>query len=160
MRLAEEVPSLRAIKDWCNDAALHECHIRTLHGLARPVNVLSTHSAWLLSSLVHGCAGLLSGSGSVIADLQAALWQAINDDDLARARRVSDRIFPLTSAFYADPFVDMHNRMKEALVILGRIPNAAVRPPLVKLGEAEIGRLRLALEQAGVKPEGALSEAA
>ena len=160
VRMTEEVPTIRAIKDWCNDAALHERHIRTLHGLARPVNVLSTHSAWLLSSLVLGCDGLLSGSGSVIADLQVALWKAVGDDDLARARRVNERIFPLTRAFYADPFVDMHNRMKEALVILGRIPGAAGRPPLVKLGEAEIGRIRAALDEAGIRPEGALSEAA
>ena len=85
VRMTEEVPTIRAIKDWCNDAALHERHIRTLHGLARPINVLSTHSSWLMSSLVLGCDGLLSGSGSVIADLQAALWRAVCDDDLARA---------------------------------------------------------------------------
>ncbi len=160
VRMIEEVPTICAIKDWCNDATLHERHIRTLHGLARPVNVLSSHSSWLMSSLVLGCDGLLSGSGSVIADLQAALWKAVGDDDLARARRVNERIFPLARAFYTDPFVDMHNRMKEALVILGRIPGAAVRPPLVKLGDAEIGRIRAALNEAGVRPEGALSEAA
>ena len=45
--------------------------IRALQGRKRPINVLSTNSAWLLSSLVLGCNGLLSGSGSVIADLQA-----------------------------------------------------------------------------------------
>ena len=39
--------------------------------LSRPVNVLTTHSSWLFASLVMGCNGLLSGSGSVIADLQA-----------------------------------------------------------------------------------------
>ena len=38
------------------------------------MNVLTTHSAWLLSSLVLGCNGLLSGSGSVIPDLQAQLF--------------------------------------------------------------------------------------
>ena len=81
-----------------------------------------------------GCNGLLSGSGSVIADLQAALWQAVKANDLARAKQLNDRIHPIAQAFYADPFVDMHNRMKEALVMLGRIPCAAVRPPLVKLG--------------------------
>ena len=32
----------------------------------------------------------------------------------------------------------MHNRMKEALVILGRQPRAVVRPPLCKLSDAEI----------------------
>ena len=44
--------------------------------------------------------------------------------------------------FYADPFVDMHNRMKEALVLLGKLPRAVVRPPLVKIERAEIARIR------------------
>jgi 4-hydroxy-tetrahydrodipicolinate synthase len=52
--------------------------------------------------------------------------------------------------FYADPFVDMHNRMKEALVLLGRIPRAFVRPPLIKLTQAEIGRIREGLIAAGL----------
>ena len=160
LKLMEAVPGIRAIKDWCNNAVQHERQIRLLQGLPRPVNVLTTHSSWLLSSLVLGCNGLLSGSGSVIADLQAALWQAVKANDLARARQLNDRIFPVAQAFYADPFVDMHNRMKEALVILGRIPCAAVRPPLVKLSDAEIGRIRKALDEAKVAQEGALPHAA
>ena len=50
--------------------------------------------------------------------------------------------------FYADPFIDMHNRMKEALVLLGKLPRAVVRPPLVKLTDAEIGRIKDALKEA------------
>ena len=160
MRLIEAVPSIKAIKDWCNNVMQHERQIRLLQGMARPVNVLTTHSSWLFSSLVLGCNGLLSGSGSVIADLQAALWEAVQADDLARARQLNDRIYPVAQAFYADPFVDMHNRMKEALVILGRIPCAAVRPPLVKLSDVEIARIRKALEQAQIRGEGALALAA
>lgn len=160
VRLAEEVPTVRAIKDWSDNVRLHERHVRVLQNLTRPVNVLSTHSAWLMSSLALGCNGLLSGSGSVIADLQVALWRAIQAGDLPRARRLNDRIYPTAEAFYADPFADMHNRMKAALVVLGRIPNAAVRPPLVKVGDAEIERIRRALDEAGVRPDGALLEAA
>jgi 4-hydroxy-tetrahydrodipicolinate synthase len=160
LRLVEAVPSVRAIKDWCNNVVQHEHQIRLLQGLPRPVNVLTTHSAWLFSSLVLGCNGLLSGSGSVIADLQSALWQAVKANDLSRARQLNDRIFPIAQAFYADPFVDMHNRMKEALVILGRIPCAAVRPPLVKLTDAEMSRIRKALDDAKVGREGALPIAA
>jgi 4-hydroxy-tetrahydrodipicolinate synthase len=44
----------------------------------------------------------------------------------------------------------MHNRMKEALVLLGRLPRAVVRPPLVKLPEQEIERIRKALVSAGL----------
>jgi 4-hydroxy-tetrahydrodipicolinate synthase len=150
LRLCEEVPSIRAIKDWIGTVPHHEWHVRTLQGLPRPVNVLTTHSAWLFASLVLGCNGLLSGSGSVIPDLQAELFRAVQGNDLAAARRLNDRIEPLMRAFYADPFVDMHNRMKEALVLLGRLPRAVVRPPLVKLGRPEIERIRLALVEAGL----------
>ena len=116
----------------------------------RPVNVLTTHSAWLFPSLVTGCNGLLSGSGSVIADLQARLFRAVQGNDLAEAKRLDDRIEPTARVFYADPFVDMHNRMKEALVLLGKLPRAVVRPPLVKLERAEIARSVQALIEAGL----------
>lgn len=149
-RLLDEVPTIRAIKDWTPHVQQHETQVRTLQARSRPINVLSTNSAWLLSSLVLGCNGLLSGSGSVIADLQAQLFRAVNANDLGEARRVNDRINPIASVFYADPFVDMHNRMKEALVLLGRLPRAVVRPPLVKIKEPEIARIRDALIAAGL----------
>jgi 4-hydroxy-tetrahydrodipicolinate synthase len=160
LRLFEEVPSIRAIKDWCNDPMAHERHIRTFQSLQRPVNVLTTHSAWLMASLTMGPKGLLSGAGSVIADLQVALFQAIQREDLAAARRLNDRIYPMAQAFYAPPFLDMHNRMKECLVLLGRLEKAVVRPPLCKLADAEIARLRRAIDAAGLGREGALPLAA
>jgi 4-hydroxy-tetrahydrodipicolinate synthase len=147
-RIADAVPTVRAIKDWCGNVQQHEMHVRVLQGRGRPVNVLTTHSAWLLSSLVLGCNGLLSGSGSVIPDLQAALFRAVQANDLAEARRINDRIYPLARAFYREPWADMHNRMKEALVLLGRLPRAVVRPPLVKLTHAEIDDIRAALVEA------------
>jgi 4-hydroxy-tetrahydrodipicolinate synthase len=150
MRLFDEIPTIRAIKDWTPSVQQHESLVRSLQSRSRPINVLSTNSAWLLSSLVLGCNGLLSGSGSVIADLQARLFRAVASNDLAEARRLNDRIHPMASVFYADPFVDMHNRMKEALVLLDRLPRAVVRPPLVKIKEQEIARIREALVAAGL----------
>jgi 4-hydroxy-tetrahydrodipicolinate synthase len=78
------------------------------------------------------------------------LFHAVKANDLAEARRLNDRIYPLAQVFYADPWADMHNRMKEALVLLGRLPRAVVRPPLVKLSGAEIDRIRAALVAAGL----------
>ncbi len=168
LKLCEEVPTVRAIKDWIGNVPHHEWHLRTLQNLPRRVNVLTTHSAWLFSSLVLGCNGLLSGSGSVIADLQARLFRAVpgsgsviadlqarlfravQGNDLAEAKRLNDRIEPLMRVFYADPFVDMHNRMKEALVLLGKLPRAVVRPPLVKIERSEVMRIRQGLIEAGL----------
>ncbi len=150
LMLCAKFPQIVAIKDWCHDPALHERQIRELHALAQPVKVLSTHSAWLLSSLVLGCDGLLSGAGSVIAELQVMLWEAVQRGDLAAARQVAGRIYPVTRAFYREPWVDMHNRMKEALVLLGRLNAAYVRPPLVKLGASEVNEIAEHLQAAGL----------
>jgi 4-hydroxy-tetrahydrodipicolinate synthase len=160
LKLFDSVPSIKAIKDWSNDAMLHERHIRTFQNLPRPVNVLTTHSSWLMASLSMGANGLLSGAGSVIADLQVALFRAIKMGDLKLAQAVNDRIYPLAQVFYAPPFLDMHNRMKECLVLLGRIAQAHVRPPLVKILQSEIERLQDALKLAGIPGERTLASAA
>ena len=149
-RILDEVPSVRAIKDWSANPQLHERQIRALQSRTPPVNVLTTHSSWLMSSLVLGCNGLLSGSGSVIAELQAQLFAAVKKHDLARAKDIHDRITPTAEVFYSEPWVDMHNRMKEALVLLGKLPRAVVRPPLTKLPAQEIERIRAALAAAGL----------
>ena len=98
-------------------------------------------------------AGLLSGAGSVIADLQVELFNAMQRNDLALAQTINDRIYPLAQAFYRAPFLDMHNRMKECLVLLGRLDEAVVRPPLQKLKETEISFLEEALVDAGLLGE-------
>jgi 4-hydroxy-tetrahydrodipicolinate synthase len=147
-KIFDAVPSVKAIKDWSANPQLHERQIRVLQ--SRSVNVLTTHSSWLLSSLVLGCNGLLSGSGSVIADLQAQLFRAVKAGKLDEAKQLHERITPTAEVFYAEPWVDMHNRMKEALVLLGRLPRAVVRPPLTKLSSQEIERIRAALVAAGL----------
>jgi 4-hydroxy-tetrahydrodipicolinate synthase len=150
LRIVEAVPQVRAIKDWCASPQLHERQIRALQSLDPQVNVLTTHSSWLMSSLVLGANGLLSGSGSVIADLQVKLFRAVRANDLATAKQINDRIWPTAEVFYSEPWVDMHNRMKEALVMLGKLPRATVRPPLVKIPQAEIERIKKALVAAGL----------
>lgn len=152
LKMIDEIPNLKAIKDWAGTPQQHEWHVRNLQSLNRPFNVLSTQSSWLMSSLAFGCKGLLSGSGSVIPDLQAQLFKAVQNGDLKAAQAINDRIYPLAQVFYAQPWVDMHNRMKEALVLLGRLPRAVVRPPLVKIERDEIERIRQALVQAGMLP--------
>src|SRR4051812_17290008 len=104
-KILDAVPTVRAIKDWCANPQQHERQIRLLQSRTRPVNVLTTHSSWLLSSLVLGCSGLLSGSGSVIADLQAKLFRAVRSGDLTLAKELHDRITPTAEVFYAEPWV-------------------------------------------------------
>ena len=100
LRILDEVPSVRAIKDWSANPQLHERQIRLLQSRNPVVNVLTTHSSWLMSSLVLGCNGLLSGSGSVIAPLQAALFEAVQNKDLVTAQSLNERIYQMTEVFF------------------------------------------------------------
>ncbi len=137
-----DIPQVAAVKDWSNDIVAFERNLRAIRATGRPVAVLSSFTMSLMSSFLLGADGAISGMGSVVADLQADLFDACRKGDLEEARRINDRLDPLVRVFYAPPFVDMHNRMKEALVILGRIPAAHVRPPLTPIPDAERRAIR------------------
>jgi 4-hydroxy-tetrahydrodipicolinate synthase len=82
--------------------------------------------------------------------LQSKLFRAVQRNDLDEVKRLHARIEPTARVFYADPFVDMHNRMKEALVLLGKLQRAVVRQPLLRIERAEVTRIRQALIEAGL----------
>jgi 4-hydroxy-tetrahydrodipicolinate synthase len=145
-----KIPTVAGVKDWSNEIVAYEKNLRALRGSGRPVAMLSSFTMSLMATFLLGADGCISGMGSVTADLQAALFAAVQAGRLDEARRLNDRMAPLVNVFYAPPFVDMHNRMKEALVILGRIPAAHVRPPLTPVSDDERHRIRLALRASGL----------
>lgn len=149
-KLIDEIPSICAMKDNSGDPVFHEMAVRELQGGERKFNVLTTHSGWLKQSLASGCAGILSGSGSVVADVQVALWRAVQNRDADEAERQAERLYYWTQCIYTKPAFDAHNRMKEALVLLGRQSHARVRPPLVPIERSEVEVIRNGLLKAGL----------
>jgi 4-hydroxy-tetrahydrodipicolinate synthase len=145
------IPQVAAVKDWSNDLVSYQRNFRALRATGRPVAMLSSYTMGLMASFLVGADGAISGMGSVTADLQVELFEACQKGDLDGARRIDDRLAPLVRVFYAPPFLDMHNRMKEALVLLGRIPAAHVRPPLTPVSAAEREAIRQALAEAGLR---------
>lgn len=148
VKICGEIDNVIAVKEWSNDIVAYERNYRALKALDKEISVLSSFSKALLASLCVGADGILSGHGSLIADLHVEIFDAVKRGDLAAARRVSDRIYPLVQVFYAEPFLDMHNRMKEALAILGRIDEAHVRPPLRCISNAERDKVRRVVAEA------------
>ena len=140
-----EIPQVAGVKDWSNEIVAFEQNLRAIRATGRPVAILSSFTMSLMASFLLGADGAISGMGSVTADLQAELFAACQKGDVDGARRINDRLAPLVRVFYAPPFVDMHNRMKEALVLLGRIPAAYVRPPLTPVPAAERDAIARAL---------------
>lgn len=151
VKCVEEIPQVVGVKEGSDDYGVFEQNVRALRKLDRQVSIFTTNNVWLFASLcLGGVDGIISGSGAVIADLQAQLFDAVEHFDLARARAINDRIFPLTQAFYTAPMLDMHNRMKAALQMMGVLDNAYVRPPLLAVKEEERKRIRKALIDGGL----------
>ena len=126
--------------------------LRALRATGRSIAMLSSYGSSLLATFILGADGTISGMGSVAADLQAELFGAVRRGDLDAARRINDRLRPLADVFYSPPFLDQHNRMKEALVMLGRLKQAVVRPPLYRVSDHERQRIRAALVSSGLLP--------
>jgi 4-hydroxy-tetrahydrodipicolinate synthase len=151
VRICAEIDNVVSIKEWTNDIVLYERNYHALKALDKDVSVLSSFSRSLFASLCIGADGILSGHGSLVADLHVELLRAVEKQDLALARQIWARIRPVADVCYSDPFLDGHNRMKEALAILGRIDEAHVRPPLQSISEEERERIRQVVQAVGLR---------
>ena len=146
-----EIPNVIGVKEGSDHLPTFERNLRAIKKARPEVSVLTTNNTMLFASTALGADGILSGSGSVVADLHADLFEAVQRGDLRTAQAVNDRIWPLTQVFYCDPIVNMHNRMKVALEYLARQPKTIVRPPLQLLTEEERARIIRGVQEAGLR---------
>jgi 4-hydroxy-tetrahydrodipicolinate synthase len=142
--------NITGIKDWSVDILAYEANLRAIRALPRKVSMLTSFSRALLPTLALGADGILSGHGSIIADLQVQLFRDVQGGDLVAARSTADRIYDLTQVFYASPVLDQFNRMKEGLKALGRIDDAYSRPPVMPISDDETLRIHAAVKAAGL----------
>ena len=100
--------------------------------------------AWL----THGASGVIS----VVAHADAHSWREmiteVDAGDLAGARAVARRIRPLVQAIMGGGQGAV--MAKEALLLQGRIPSAALRLPLVRAEADEVAALRAVLDASGL----------
>ncbi len=150
VRIVENIPSVVAIKEGTDDLQRYEENFRALRACSRQVSILCTNNTKLLPSLAVGGDGIISGSGSVISEFLSQLFKAVESNDLFSAREVYAKMFPLMQVFYANPVIDMHNRMKVALKLLGLQKYAVSRDPLLPIRAEEEERIRQALLQSGM----------
>lgn len=160
VRLVRHVPQIVAVKEWSLDILDYEDNLTALRAAAPDVAILSSFSTSLLATLVLGADGILSGHGSLIADLQCRLFQLVQSGDLDAARRLNRRLHPLTRTFYAPPFQDAHSRMKFASFALGRLPEYHVRGPLQPISADQQREIASCVRDVGLPTQGAQSQQA
>jgi 4-hydroxy-tetrahydrodipicolinate synthase len=105
-----------------------------------------------LAFLTHGAAGVVSMAGHLVGDELAAMVEAVDAGDLARARELFDGMLPAIDLICGSGNGAV--RSKAALELLGLIPHRALRLPQVEADADEVDVVRAALDAAGLLARG------
>lgn len=147
-----DIPSVVAIKEASFDPIRYlELRARLRSG-DRRVLLLSGNDNFIGESFLLGADGALLGFATLGTAEHVALLAAAKAGDAARVEELGRPLQLLSDVIFAPPVVDYRARTKEALRMLGVIPSAAVRPPLLPVDDAERARIQDALEAAGLAP--------
>jgi len=146
VRLAS-LPHVKGFKMGERDLGRYERDIRALRADAPHVALLNCMDEYLFPTFVHRMDGTLVGCASLIPELTYELFDAMQADDLARARAINDRIWPIKEAVYGagEPSGDAHARMKVGMAMRGIFTSALVRPPVLPPSAEEVAAMRAAL---------------
>ena len=137
-----QLPRVVGIKEGSWEVATYEANRRLVKRIAPQVAVMASGDEHLLTSFILGSDGSQVSLAVIIPDEIIALDAAVREGDLATARRLHELIYPLAKAIYGTPPGSYATaRLKVCLHLLGRIPNAATRPPIGPLPKTEIEQL-------------------
>ena len=141
-----DISQVIAIKEGSDDIMAYEENWRKIKEAAPNVAVLASNFDWFLAQCSIGTDGILSGLASLAPDILIDLWCATKKGDLDAMRSISDRLYHLVRSIYGTPpRMDMHTRIKEALVAIGVIDCARPRPPLLSVSREVTNHIHAAL---------------
>src|SRR5205814_2052065 len=123
-----------------------------LHRLPRKIGMLTGNDPLIFEVMLLGCDGAFVGfAGTLTADL-VEMHRAVAANDTRAGAAIWKRIGPLARFCWKTPLRDYRARMKELLVMQGKISSSAVRLPALGINESERAELRrLAIAAEAVK---------
>ena len=114
------------------------------------LQILSCHDEWLLSTMFD-VDGLLVGYGNIAPELLIDLIKAGKAQDYPEARRIFEKLLPVTQAVYhRGSHMEGTVALKLGLVHRGLLDHATIREPLKNLGEKAEQEIFAAFEAAGI----------
>jgi len=144
------IPTVTAIKEASFDALRFLRVKADLASASRRITLLTGNDNFIYESFVLGAEGALLGFSTLGTREQVDMLAALRRGDDATARALGQRLQTLADVVFAPPVTDYRARTKEALVMLGVLEEATVRPPLLPISAAERDGLRQSLRQAGL----------
>ncbi len=137
-----------ALKESLEDAKKFVSTVRLLKEAPRKITLLTGNDTFILEAFLFGAEGALIGFSTLATDLQVEMFELVQKRRYDEAKEIAERLQPLVDAIFAPPARNYRARTKEALVMLGILKHAYIRPPLLPISEAERARLREALKRA------------
>ncbi|MCC6627411.1 MAG: dihydrodipicolinate synthase family protein [Chloroflexi bacterium] len=144
------IDTVVAIKEASFDALKFVQMRALLDAAPRRITLLTGNDNFICHSFVLGADGALIGFGTLAVAEQVRMIAAARAKDWDTAFAISAVVQPLADAIFAPPVPQYRARTKEALVMLGALDSATVRPPLLPLADDERVAVRGALERAGL----------
>jgi 4-hydroxy-tetrahydrodipicolinate synthase len=143
-------PGVVATKNGVRDMKRWYVEIPALKREVPDLQVLSCFDEWLLPTMFD-VDGLLVGYGNVAPELLVDLIRAGKAQDYPEARKVFERLLPVTRAVYhRGSHMEGTVALKIGLVHRGVLDHATVREPLKPLGEAAEREIQAAFDEAGI----------
>ncbi len=142
------IPSVTALKEASFDPLVFTRVRAVLAQADRPITLLTGNDNFIAESLLLGAEGALLGFATLGTREHVQLLEAARRRDMATIDSLGARLQRLADVIFAPPVADYRVRTKEALRMLGVIPSAVVRPPLLALPPAEVAAIELALREA------------
>jgi 4-hydroxy-tetrahydrodipicolinate synthase len=145
-RLAE-VPNILGVKDSSGDLQNTQEYIRVV---PERFSVMMGRDTLIFPALVMGARGAVPATGNIAPHLLVEIYESFRKSDLARAKAAQLRLNPLRLAL---GLCTAPGAVKAALDLLG-MPVGPCRSPVAGLSPEKKGRMRAALQAAGLTPSG------
>jgi len=146
-----EIKNVIAIKEASFDAVVFVNTARIVRQASRKITLLTGNDNFILESFMLGAHGALIGFGTIAVAEQIEMIKLTRENDFSTTLRLyREKVRPLAESMFSPPVRNYRARLKEALRVLGILPNAAMRPPLLPLDEREQAMVHDALVAAGL----------
>jgi len=142
-----EINRVIAIKEASFDAKRFIDTARALRKAPRKIMILTGNDNFIYESLILGAEGGLLGFGTIAVDKQVEMFDLVAKGRYEEAREIWEELIPLEEVIFAKPVRDYKTRLKEALVMMGVLKTAYVRPPLRPISNEERARIREILKK-------------
>src|ERR1700720_3096949 len=144
VRIAERLPNLVGIKHAVNHL---EFVTELLSGLGPEFRVFCGLEALSLPMLVVGARGLMNAVSNLAPARVAALYEAVEQGDLATARKLHDELFELNQSIFLDT---NPGPLKYMMSRLGLLDSPELRLPLVSMDGEQAKILDKVLVRSGL----------